>query len=226
MTCLILGWTTIEAQNLKFGKPTDEEMQMTVYEQDPEAEAVVLCQLTNVSYTMDMLDFLVDYEVKTRIKILKEEGKEYANITIPYIFNSNEDFMQETFENFKATAYNLENGKVKKTKIGLDKIYSERIDKDNMVAKIAIPQVKAGTVIEYEYKLHSNVYYHIHDWYASAEIPVAYANYRLEIPVVFIYNVEYSGLQQLQNTVTAGSLLYKPDSNSTSSQKKLRHQYI
>ena len=30
MTCLILGWTTIEAQNLKFGKPTDEEMQMTV----------------------------------------------------------------------------------------------------------------------------------------------------------------------------------------------------
>ena len=83
MTCLILGWTTIEAQNLKFGKPTDEEMQMTVYEQDPEAEAVVLCQLTNVSYTMDMLDFLVDYEVKTRIKILKEEGKEYANITIP-----------------------------------------------------------------------------------------------------------------------------------------------
>lgn len=219
MTCLTLGWTTIEAQNLKFGKPTDEEMQMTVYEQDPEAEAVVLCQLTNVNYTMDLLDFLVDYEVKTRIKILKEEGKEYANITIPYIFNSNKDFMQETFENFKATAYNLENGKVKKTKIGLDKIYNERIDEDNMVAKIAIPQVKAGTVIEYEYKLHSNVYYRIHDWYASAEIPVAYANYRLEIPVVFIYNVEYSGLQQLQSTVTAGSMFYKPSSDGTSSQK-------
>ncbi|MBR2150088.1 MAG: DUF3857 domain-containing protein [Prevotella sp.] len=220
LTLLTLCWTTIEAQNLKFGKPTDEEMQMTVYEQDPEAEAVVLCQLTNVNYTMDMMDFLVDYEVKTRIKILKEEGKEYANITIPYIFNSNEDFMQETFENFKATAYNLENGKVKKTKIGLEKIYNERIDEDNMVAKIAIPQVKAGTVIEYEYKLHSNVYYHIHDWYASAEIPVAYANYRLEIPIVFIYNVEYSGLQQLQNTVTAGALLYKASSDGMANQKK------
>lgn len=215
MTFLALCWTTFEAQNLKFGKPTDEEMTMTVYQEDPEAVAVVLCQLTNVSYTMDSYDFLVDYEVKTRIKILKEEGKEYANITIPYIFNSNEDFSQETFENFKATAYNLENGKVKKTKIGVDKMFTERIDEDNMVAKFAVPQVKAGTVIEYEYKLHSNVYYHIHDWYASAEIPVAYCNYRLEIPVVFIYNVEYSGLQQLQKTVTAGALFYKSDNNES-----------
>lgn len=220
MVVLTLCWTTIEAQNLKFGKPTDEEMQMTVYEQDPEATAVVLCQLTNVSYTMDMLDFLVDYEVKTRIKILKDEGKEFANITIPYIYNSNENFRQETFDNFKATAYNLENGKVKKTKIGQDQIFSERIDEDNMLAKIAVPQVKAGTVIEYEYKLHSNVYYHIHDWYASTEIPVAYTNYRLEIPVVFIYNVEYSGLQQLQSTVTAGALLYTEDSNGVSDKRK------
>ena len=87
LACLTLGWTTIEAQNLKFGKPTDEEMQMIVYEQDPEASAVVLCHLTNVNYTMDSFNFLVDYEVKTRIKILKEEGKEYANISIPYISN-------------------------------------------------------------------------------------------------------------------------------------------
>jgi hypothetical protein len=208
---LALSWTTFEAQNLKFGKPTDEEMTMTVYQEDPDAVAVILCQLTNVSYTMDSYDFLVDYEVKTRIKILKEEGKKYANISIPYIFNSKENYSQETFENFKATAYNLENGKVKKTKIGQEKIHSERIDEYYMLAKIAIPQVQVGTVIEYEYKLHSNVYNHIYDWYASAEIPVAYANYRLDIPAVFLFNVGYSGLQQLQNTVTAGSLFYKID---------------
>lgn len=220
LACLTLGWTTIEAQNLKFGKPTDEEMQMIVYEQDPEASAVVLCHLTNVNYTMDSFNFLVDYEVKTRIKILKEEGKEYANISIPYISNLNENYSQEEFTSFKATAYNLENGKVKKTKIGIDQIYSERIDKDYMLAKIAIPQVKVGTVVEYEYKLHSNVFYHIHDWYASAEIPVAFANYRLEIPSIFIYNVEYSGLQKLQSTVTAGSLAYKSNSGNMTKQSK------
>ena len=34
--------------NLKFGKPTKEEMQMTIYEAEPDAEAVVLCRLTDV----------------------------------------------------------------------------------------------------------------------------------------------------------------------------------
>ena len=64
--------------NKKFGKPTDEEMSMTVYEADKDAPAVVLCQLTNVGYTMDFYNYFVDYEVKTRIKVLKDEGKEYG----------------------------------------------------------------------------------------------------------------------------------------------------
>lgn len=212
-TFLFFCWTSIHAQNLKFGKPTDEEMSMTVYEQDKEAEAVVLCQLTNVDYTITSSNYLVDYKVKTRIKILKDEGKEHANLAITYIDNSEEDMAQESIEDFKATAYNLEDGKVKKTHVGKDKIFTERIDDDWMLAKIAIPQVRAGTVIEYEYTLHSNVFYHIHDWHAQTDIPVAYANYRLEIPAYFLYNVEKTGIQPLQSTVTQGVLHYKMSSN-------------
>jgi len=214
------AFSTVTAQNLKFGKPTDEEMKMTVYEQDKEAAAVVLCQLTSVSYTMDFYNFLVDYDVKVRIKVLKDEGKEYADLSIQYINNENEEYAQEYIEDFKATAYNLENGKVVKTKIGKERLFTERIDKDYMVAKVAIPQVKAGTVIEYEYRLHSNVFYHIYDWDAQAEIPVAYANYRLEIPAIFIYNVEHTGLEPLQTSVTAGTLMFKDTSNDLSNPNK------
>jgi hypothetical protein len=204
----------MEAQNLKFGKPTDEEMSMTVYEADKNAPAVVLCQLTNVSYTMDFHNYYVDYVVKTRIKVLKDEGKDYANVSIVYIDNMNEQFAQENIEEFKAVAYNLEDGKVKKTRIGMDQIHKERIDEDYMRAKVAIPQVKAGTVIEYEYKLHSNVFYHLYDWDAQMDIPVVYTNYRLEIPTMFIFNVEAQGIQQLQTSVTQGTLSYKTSSDS------------
>ena len=208
------------AQNLKFGKPTDEEMSMTVYEADKDAPAVVLCQLTNVGYTMDFYNYFVDYEVKTRIKVLKDEGKEYANVSITYIDNMSEQFAQENIEDFKAVAYNLEDGKVKKTRIGLDKIHKERIDENYMRAKVAIPQVKAGTVIEYEYKLHSNVFYHIYDWDAQTDIPVVYANYRLEIPTVFIFNVETAGIQQLESSVTQGALSYQVSSGGMAKQYK------
>ena len=150
----------------------------------------------------------MDYQVKKRIKILKDEGKDCANISIPYIYNTKEEYGMESIDNFKATAYNVVDGKVVKTRIGKEQIHTERLDEDYMLAKVAIPQVRAGTVIEYEFTRHSNVFYHIFDWDAQEEIPVVFTQYRLEIPAIFIFNVETSGLQTLQTSHSTGSLNY------------------
>ena len=81
---------TVAAQdnvNMKFGKPTKEEMQMTVYEADPDAEAVVLCRLTDVEYTVQTASYLVDYREKCRIKVLKPNGARFAKVVVPYQMN-------------------------------------------------------------------------------------------------------------------------------------------
>ena len=70
--------------NLKFGKPTKEEMQMTIYEAEPDAEAVVLCRLTDVEYTVQTTSFLVDYREKCRIKVLKPSGARFAKVVVPF----------------------------------------------------------------------------------------------------------------------------------------------
>ena len=70
--------------NMKFGKPTNEEMQMTEYAPDPNADAVMLCRLTDVNYTVQQKGFLVDYHERIRIKVLKPEGARFASVTIPY----------------------------------------------------------------------------------------------------------------------------------------------
>ena len=90
---LLLGCLTAEAQdiNMKFGKPTKEELQMTTYEADPEAEAVVLCRLTDVTYTIQTTGYLVDYNEKIRIKVLKPEGERQAKVVIPYLMNMSAD---------------------------------------------------------------------------------------------------------------------------------------
>lgn len=208
--------------NLKWGKPSDDELQMTEYAADKEAKAVVLCHLTSVNYTMDLYNYLVDYKIKKRIKILKDDGKDFANISIPYIDNPKEEYGIESIEDFKATAYNIENGKVVKTKIGNGQIHTERIDEDYMLAKVAVPQAKAGTVIEYEYTRHSNVFFHIYDWDAQEEIPVVFAQYRLEIPAFFIFNVESSGLQTLESSHSIGSLTYRATSDNKTSPSSCR----
>ena len=77
MILLLATWLTATAQqavNMKFGKPTDEEMKMTVYAADSSAEAVMLCKLTDVTYTIQQSSFLVDYKERFRIKVLKPEG--------------------------------------------------------------------------------------------------------------------------------------------------------
>ena len=84
-----LGVMAQQNVNMKFGKPTKEELEMTSYSLDPQANAVVLCRLTNVEYTVQTNGYLVDYHEKVRIKVLKPEGAEKANVAVPYIHNYN-----------------------------------------------------------------------------------------------------------------------------------------
>ena len=112
-----------QSVNRKMGKPTAEELNMTVYDADSSAVAVVLYKESYVSYDWGRDDFQVTYNFKRRIKILKEEGVEYANGTIVYIDKKDKSLLKEHVYGLEASAYNLENGKVVRTKMKDEKKY-------------------------------------------------------------------------------------------------------
>ena len=65
--------------NHKFGSVSDREIDMTVYEPDTSAVAVVLYRDYNLDLVFDpKLEIVQIIQVHERIKILKEAGKEYA----------------------------------------------------------------------------------------------------------------------------------------------------
>lgn len=245
---------TVSAQqnvNMKFGKPTKEEMEMTEYSLDPDAEAVVLCRLTDVEYTVQTSSFLVDYHEKCRIKVLKPDGARFAKVVVPYQMNmsvgnnitglrtsfmtipmdrvsGNSSFQEqdgpmsegvfgtdgdEMVEDIKATAFNLEGGKVVKTSLKKSTIVKTKIDEQNYLVEFTVPNVKVGTVIEYEYNIHSQLFWELRDWYAQCEIPVIYAKLDMNIPNYLIFNIEDHGIQRLTYTCTVGSLKYKVESD-------------
>lgn len=184
--------------NLSWGKPTEQELQMTEYPADKDADAVVLYHKTDVSYDFVNNEFRVHYRVYTRLKVLKPEGKRVADGQITYIENETTRSNREIVGGLKATSYNIENGKVVKTKMDKSMINEERLDKNQMVMKFSVPQVKVGTVIEYEYHIENNYYYYIRDWYAQRDIPVLYTHYKLSIPEWFSFKVEESGMNHLE----------------------------
>ena len=245
---------TVAAQdnvNMKFGKPTKEEMQMTVYEADPDAEAVVLCRLTDVEYTVQTASYLVDYREKCRIKVLKPNGARFAKVVVPYQMNmsvgnnvnglkvtgfalpkpggSSDSYFEdeagsmtegvfgtdadESVEDIKAVAFNMENGKVVKTTLKKSDIVNKKIDEQNYQVEFTVPGVKEGTVIEYEYNIHSQIFWELRDWYAQCEIPVVYAKLDMNIPNYLIFNIEDHGIQRLTYTCTVGSLKYKVETD-------------
>lgn len=79
ITCFIasgvLGQeTTTPEVNTKFGKPSDEELKMTVYEPDTTAAAVVLCKKTNVFYDVVNNDFRINYIYETKNQSTQTRG--------------------------------------------------------------------------------------------------------------------------------------------------------
>ncbi len=191
--------------NLKWGKPTDEELKMTTYAPDPEADAVVLYRSTDVSYVYQS-DFKVLYRIKCRVKVLQPDGMQVADRSILYREHQTSHARKESVVGLKATAYNLEDGKLVKTQMENQMVNTERLDKELMVLKFSVPQVRVGTVIEYEYRIESDYYFDLHDWYAQGQYPVAYTSYSLSYPEWFHYNIEETGINSMERKKDVGSL--------------------
>ena len=204
-----LSMAGVQAQvmepNLKWGKPTDEELQMTVYDGDTEANAVELYRSLDVYYGV-LDDFKVYYSLKRRLKILKPEGKSEADLSIVYRENESNRTTCENVRGLKAIAYNLEDGKLVKTKMESSMIHEERLNKNEKVMKFSVPQVKVGTVIEYEYRIESDYYWDLRDWYAQSNIPVLYTRYELSYPKWFNFNIEETGVNKMEKKQTTGNL--------------------
>ncbi len=251
---LALPFATANAAdvNMKFGKPTKEEMQMTTYEADPNADAVVLCRLTDVEYTVEFNGYLVDYHEKCRIKVLKPGGERFAKVVVPFnknvtganrldsshmslkglmfdmgsatsavfndaagsmLDNSVGSYTDESIEDLKATAFNQEGSKVVKTNMKKSDVKTTKLNDTDYQLEFTVPNVKVGTVIEYEYTIHSQLFWQLRDWYAQCDIPVVYAKLDMNIPNYLLFNMEEQGIQRLSCSCTTGTLRYKLESD-------------
>ncbi len=189
--------------NLKWGHPTQQELEMSNYTPDPDADAVVLCKTTDVQYiiTKDVLQ--VVYDVKGRIKILKPEGIKHGNVDIRFTVNDGAEGNRDVVSHVKGTTFNVVNGQVERSELTSEMINTQRaIDPKQRVMTLLFPDVKAGSVIEYEYTITSDLYREIKDWEAQCAMPVAYTRYEVSIPEWFGFYVQTIGNEYNRSKIT------------------------
>ena len=179
------------AQKFELGKVSIAELEEKQHPKDPSAAAAVLFEKGQVRFDYTQADgFEMVLEVTTRIKIYNKEGYDHANASVRYYNNGSS---REKLSFSDVATYNLVNGKIEKTKMKSDGSFDVKINKYWGSTKIALPNVKEGSVIEYSYVLHSPRIGKFSDWNFQSDIPVNYSEFETDIPEYFIYNVNQRG---------------------------------
>jgi hypothetical protein len=139
--------------------------------------------------TQNQKGFQLIFNRHLRIKILDNEGFDWSNFEIPLY----RDVQEEEIGKIKATTYNLENGKILKTKLDRKDIYTEETNDFWIQKKFAMPNVKKGSVIEVEYTIVSDFFFNLREWTFQTTIPVMRSEYYVHIPEYYIYNQTQKG---------------------------------
>lgn len=196
--CLFCLYQNGYAQS-KYGNATIDELNMTEYPQDTSAVAVVLLKKGDTRFVIsDLYGFQFEYTLQMKVKILKTEGLDWCDQEIGYYEESNS--YKEQINGLSGTTYNIEDGKIVKTKLSKEYITEESQDKKYRVRKFSMPAAKVGSVIEYKYTIVSPFYYELREFNFQESIPVAYTYYECTIPEYFRYNTNFQGYITL-NTV-------------------------
>lgn len=170
-------------------KLTDAEVQNLKPQIKADAPAEILYQSHHyrIDYNGNMYS-----DVISRVKIYdKNKAGEYLDNEIP-LYEST-DSKREKLVSLKAYTYNFENGKVKATKVEKDSKFKSTEDKNYTITKFAFPDVKNGSVLEYQYTIETPFYWSVPRVMIERSIPVKYIEYVFETPKELGYTINYKG---------------------------------
>ncbi|WP_295937523.1 DUF3857 domain-containing protein [uncultured Alistipes sp.] len=217
LAALVCVTANAQTPDYRFGKISIEELEMTGYEKDPDADAVYLNEESALYYTIDR-DITHSLDYRARIKILKPEGTDQADITISYT----DDYdVREVVSGIDAAAYNLVNGKVVKTPLKKQYIFTEQVSEHRKVIKFSIPEVREGSVIEYKFRITSRHYTYIPSMRFQHDIPVVRSYMKASIPEFFVFNINMKGYVHINVTrgASAGSIGNPPNNLTYTNQE-------
>ncbi len=171
----------------KFGKITSKNLETKSYPIDGNANAVVLSDVGSTKLQGNTNGwFSLVSKRHTIIHILNKNAYDEASIEISLYVDGRDE---EKVSGLKAVTYNLENGKIKETNLEKSGQFLETIDKNRKVLKFTMPQVKEGSIIEYQYQVTSDFISILDPWYFQRlTAPTLWSEFTFSVPQFFAYN--------------------------------------
>lgn len=178
------------SQDYEFGEVSKEELLEKVYAKDSSANAVVLYKNQNTFFNANSGGVKLVTKIHERIKIYNKEGFYKATISMN-LFKSRTT--RERVSKIKAYTYNLENDKVVKTELDKDQIFKSEFSYNYNQVKFTMPNVKEGSVIEFEYRVESPFYFNIDEFRFQYDIPIKKLKAEIRTPKGYNFDAKPKG---------------------------------
>jgi hypothetical protein len=187
-----LQFIFVEAQKHKFLDPpkfneADLSKQKSALDENAPAEILYKSLHFSISNTNGNLVKNTFYRVKIYDK---DKAEDWLNVEIP-LYQSGSD--RETLNKVKAFTYNLENGAAVAIKVDKSSNYKSKESKYISINKFAFPNVKNGSIIEFQYEIISPFLFIIPEILIETDTPSLYTEYVLDSPSNIAYSLNYTG---------------------------------
>lgn len=205
-----ISFLKINAQEFKLGKVSVAELEQKRHPIDTTAVAAILFNKARTFFTYDATNgFSINTENTFKIKIYKKEGLKWANYKVPFRVGY-EKGNNDMLEFSDCMTYNLENGKIVKTKLNSEGNFKTSINKYWKESAITMPNVKVGSIVEFKYVLKSENIVEFPGFDFQKDIFVNYSEYITQIPGFFVYKAIAKRSSELifDSKVERGSLSY------------------
>lgn len=207
---IAISFSKVNAQKLELGKVSIAELEEKLHPIDSTAAAAILFNKARTFFTYEPKNgFSIITENTFRIKIYKKEGLKWANHKVSY-YVGYEHYNDDRVEFSDCATYNLENGKIVKTKLSGEGNFKTSINKYWKEAAITMPNVKVGSIVEFKYVLKSENIVEFPGFNFQKDIFVNYSEYTTQIPGFFVYKAIAKRSSELifESKVERGSLNY------------------
>jgi len=202
--CFLISFFFLHAQeNIPaYGKIDKADLEMQDCSFDPGAEAILLLDIGEIEFNyFQGSGWVSESSYRIRVKILKEKAVGRSEIKLSYYAKDK----RESITNISGVSFNLgANGNAEESKLESRNIYDKVIDKDFSEVSFALPNVKAGTVFEYKYKMQRKSYSYIPSWNFQQTIPVRYSAYNVMVPEYFQFTLLVTKRQELEKKASNG----------------------
>jgi hypothetical protein len=171
--------------------PTPEELSMTSQPQVPGAPAVYLFREETTEDKLHM------FSVYVRLKVLTDLGKKYSNVELKYAQFS--EGIAFSIDNIQGRTIHPDGAIIPFTGKPYEKLVEKAGGRKLMAKVFTMPDVEAGSIIEYRYKLRFSDEYYVHpDWYIQSDLFTRKAHYNWRPTNRMLSN----GRGQLTNSVS------------------------